>query len=665
MLNNASVKTKMVIILVLISAVPLLISIGVNFYSTVTRATEQVKADSEKRTKLINANITGLFENNLSGIRAMAANEATVAYLQNPSAGADAVDNSLVRTNEIFGDSNPMYVADANGQQLLRSDHKPLVNTATRDYSREAMAGRECISDIVISKATGRLISVIAVPVFDAAKRPIGMVQRAYDLGILEDFVKAEADDHTEVVIIDREGKILAHSKRKIEKEEDRTDVTSYAFIKEALAGKSGIVDVNIDGGEHYVSYAQNPTTGWVIVTETPHDYVTSLGIHAALPIIVLGLILVVAAGVFAYFLASVATKPILRIGNAAEQIAGGNLALPDLPVDSDDEIGRMARSFNHMIERLSAVLKSAKNSAESVSAASEQLTQNSEQTSEAANLVANSIVEVAEGTVKQKSSVQDAIDVVEEVEKQLVLLSDNSKNIADASQAANRSAANGAGKVEQAIENMDKLEHTVKETENIIRDLGEQSKKIGEIVDTISGIAEQTNLLALNAAIEAARAGEHGKGFAVVAEEVRKLAEQSGNATENITSIINDIQKRTQDAVVSMQTGTEMTLGSVQSVNEAGSAFQEIVAQLEQLLARIERSAEAIKETNRGSKRITEAIHAIETVASALAEETQTVSAATEEQTASVHEVASASKKLEEMAAELQGSVERFKLRS
>ena len=128
---------------------------------------------------------------------------------------------------------------------------------------------------------------------------------------------------------------------------------------------------------------------------------------------------------------------------------------------------------------------------------------------------------------------------------------------------------------------------------------------------------------------------------------------------------LINGIQKRTQDAVVSMQTGTEMTVSSVQSVNEAGSAFQEIVAQLEQLLTRIERSAEAIKETNRGSKRITEAVHAIETVASSLAEETQTVSAATEEQTASVHEVASASKKLEEMAAELQGFVERFKLRS
>ena len=122
----------MVVILVLISAVPLLISIGVNFYSTVTRATEEVEADSAQRTKLINANITGLFEKNLNGIRAMAVNEATVAYLQNPSAGADAMDNSLARTNEIFGDSNPTHVTDANGQQLLRSDHKPPVNTATR-----------------------------------------------------------------------------------------------------------------------------------------------------------------------------------------------------------------------------------------------------------------------------------------------------------------------------------------------------------------------------------------------------------------------------------------------------------------------------------------------------------------------------------------------------
>ena len=249
------------------------------------------------------------------------------------------------------------------------------------------------------------------------------------------------------------------------------------------------------------------------------------------------------------------------------------------------------------------------------------------------------------------------------DMDRQLTILSDNSRSITEASQSAHNAATDGADKVEQAVGNMGKLETTVKETEGIIRALGEQSKQIGEIVDTISGIAEQTNLLALNAAIEAARAGEHGRGFAVVAEEVRKLAEQSGSATENITSIITEIQKRTQEAVVSMQTGTEMTIGSVQSVHEAGEAFREIVAQITQLMERIAYSAEAIKATNEGSKRITASIRSIEEVAASLADETQTVSAATEEQTASVHEVASASKHLSEMATELQSAVETFKL--
>ena len=271
--------------------------------------------------------------------------------------------------------------------------------------------------------------------------------------------------------------------------------------------------------------------------------------------------------------------------------------------------------------------------------------------------------MQVAEGTVKQQEAVQDTIRVVEEMGRQLTILSDNSKSITEASQSAHSAATVGADKVEHAVGNMSQLEQTVKETESIIRALGEQSKQIGEIVDTISGIADQTNLLALNAAIEAARAGEHGRGFAVVAEEVRKLAEQSGSATENITTIINEIQKRTQEAVVSMQSGTAMTVDSVASVNEAGSAFREIVAQISELMKQIEYSTAAITVTNEGSRRITESVHSIESVAASLADETQTVSAATEEQTASVHEVASASKKLSEMADELQASVAAFKL--
>ena len=664
MFQNASVKTKMVVILVLISAVPLLISIGVNFYSTVNRGIEQLQAVSQQRVKVIDSNITGLFEENRNGIKVLAGNAATIRYLENPTADAADVDASLTRTNDIFKDANPTHITDTNGQQLLRSDHKDPVNTATRAYFKDAMAGKESISDIVVSKATGRFISVIAVPVFNEQKQVVGMVQRDYDLGVIADFVKAAADEHTRVFIIDSHGKDLADSEVKIEKEEDRTDSSGYAFVKDALAGNSGTTEVTFkDGNTYYVSYDRNDTTGWIIATATPRSYVVWAGIESAIPTVILGIILVAAAGALAYFMAGAATKPLIRMGSAAEEIAGGNLAIPKLDVDSGDEIGRMAAAFNHMTDRLSTVLRSAKNSAESVASASEHLTENAAQTSQASNLVADSIMQVAEGTVKQKEAVMEAIEVVEDMDRQLTILSDNSKTITESSQSAHNAATEGAEKVEQAVGNMGKLETTVKETESIIRALGEQSKQIGEIVDTISGIAEQTNLLALNAAIEAARAGEHGRGFAVVAEEVRKLAEQSGSATENITNIITEIQKRTQEAVVSMQAGTEMTISSVQSVNEAGSAFRAIVAQITQLMERIAYSAEAIKATNDGSKRITSSIQSIEKVAASLADETQTVSAATEEQTASVHEVASASKHLSEMASELQTAVETFKL--
>ena len=664
MFQNASVKTKMVVILVLISAVPLLISIGVNFYSTVNRGIEQLQAVSQQRVKVIDSNITGLFEENRNGIKALAGNAATIRYLENPTADAADVDASLTRTNDIFKDANPTHITDTNGQQLLRSDHKDPVNTATRAYFKDAMAGKESISDIVVSKATGRFISVIAGPVFNEQKQVVGMVQRDYDLGVIADFVKAAADEHTRVFIIDSHGKDLADSEVKIEKEEDRTDSSGYAFVKDALAGNSGTTEVTFkDGNTYYVSYDRNDTTGWIIATATPRSYVVWAGIESAIPTVILGIILVAAAGALAYFMAGAATKPLIRMGSTAEEIAGGNLAIPKLDVDSGDEIGRMAAAFNHMTDRLSTVLRSAKNSAESVASASEHLTENAAQTSQASNLVADSIMQVAEGTVKQKEAVMEAIEVVEDMDRQLTILSDNSKTITESSQSAHNAATEGAEKVEQAVGNMGKLETTVKETESIIRALGEQSKQIGEIVDTISGIAEQTNLLALNAAIEAARAGEHGRGFAVVAEEVRKLAEQSGSATENITNIITEIQKRTQEAVVSMQAGTEMTISSVQSVNEAGSAFRAIVAQITQLMERIAYSAEAIKATNDGSKRITSSIQSIEKVAASLADETQTVSAATEEQTASVHEVASASKHLSEMASELQTAVETFKL--
>ena len=436
-------------------------------------------------------------------------------------------------------------------------------------------------------------------------------------------------------------------------------------FIAKLVTGKPEQLEFEYQGGERYYSAVPVGETGWTLLVTLPIAEANAAVTHMSLALLVICCVALALLVGIVYILLTSVTTPIASLSGLMEKIAGGDLTAHLSKSDRSDEIGTLQNSCCNMLDGLRETVKSTKSAAEQVAASSEELTASAAQTATAAQSAAEAVCIIAEESANQSGIVDAATQKVTGVNRQMKTISDAVSTAKRAVNLTGEATQEGDDKLSHAIAGVEGLAEGAAKASAAVQKLYDGSKNIAEINEVITSIAGQTKLLALNAAIEAARAGEQGKGFAVVAEEVRKLAEQSGNATENITSIINDIQKRTQDAVVSMQTGTEMTLGSVQSVNEAGSAFQEIVAQLEQLLARIERSAEAIKETNRGSKRITEAIHAIETVASALAEETQTVSAATEEQTASVHEVASASKKLEEMAAELQGSVERFKLRS
>ena len=209
----------------------------------------------------------------------------------------------------------------------------------------------------------------------------------------------------------------------------------------------------------------------------------------------------------------------------------------------------------------------------------------------------------------------------------------------------------------------MKNIAEQVSSSAKVIGELGKRSNEIGEIVETISGIAGQTNLLALNAAIEAARAGEQGRGFAVVAEEVRKLAEQSGEASDKIAKLIATVQHDTTSAVEAIEQGNQSVKEGTKSVEATGAAFHDIEIQATKLTENVNRSIEDIIAVDASNKEVLSAVGRVKEIAIRSSENATSVSAATQEQSATMHEVADASGTLAELANEMQGEVAQFKL--
>lgn len=355
--------------------------------------------------------------------------------------------------------------------------------------------------------------------------------------------------------------------------------------------------------------------------------------------------------------------NPIKQITNTANELATGDLTQKDIKINSSDEIGVVANSFNIMKGNIRHLIKQIVETTEQVAASSEEFTASAEHSAMATRQVAESVSEVASGAEKQAIAVENTVSIVEQMSASIRQISTNANEVSGVADRTAETAAQGQTTINAAVEQMELIEKTVSVSAVAVTSLGEQSKEIGQIVDTISGIAAQTNLLALNAAIEAARAGEQGRGFAVVADEVRKLAEQSQDATKQIAHLISEIQNETDKAVVSMSKGAIEVKAGSEVVNNAGLAFKEIVLHVDEVSSQVREISAAIEQMAVGSQQIEKSIRDIDLISRDTATQTLTVTAATEEQSATMEEVAASSHALARMAEDLMNAVSKFRI--
>lgn len=326
--------------------------------------------------------------------------------------------------------------------------------------------------------------------------------------------------------------------------------------------------------------------------------------------------------------------RPIHESSIVLSKMAEGDLTVKvDGEYKGDHRI--MKNSINNLSDSLNGIIKDVADAVEATASASNQISSSSE--------------EMSAGAREQSRQTLEVAGAVEEMTKTILETSKNSSSAADAA-GNSKSIANEGGKVvKETIAGMNRVADVVKKSAEKVHALGKSSNQIGEIIQVINDIADQTNLLALNAAIEAARAGEQGRGFAVVADEVRKLAERTTKATKEIAEMIKTIQKDTDEAVGSMQTGTAEVENGKKLADQAGRSLEQIIAVTEEVLDVSAQVASASEEQSATAEQIGKNI--------------ETISSVTNETTSGIQQIAKASEDLNLLTQNLQKLISKFNI--
>lgn len=554
----------------------------------------------------------------------------------------------------------------ADSQGVTEKEKPAGYDPRTREWYKTALKTNE-VNYTEIYESTAKQLSAGVVKNIVRDGKAIGVAGIGIDIQPIHQLAKEFSIGKTGyATILDEKGNFVYHPNFGLKDNILQVENGVLAEYGRSLMKRTTTVQTgSISGVEMLIASSPIGDTGWTFAIFVPKaemlEQVYALGMHSLVSSMA-GLVLL---GIIILLITLQIVRRIKGVEEMAEKVAQGDLTM-DTQTSAGiagDEIDNLKHSFIRMTVNLRNLIAHVHSSASQVTISAEQFSESSRQSAEAASTMAAAISTVTQGAEAQVHALDQVSTVVAEMSANMEELATTANSMAKVAEQAALATDAGKQAIGNAAKQMDSMVKAASEAKAASGELKDSSKQIGEIVQLISSIAGQTNLLALNAAIEAARAGEQGKGFAVVAEEVRKLAEQSERAAQQITGLIQKNHHNINNVVESIETAIANVDQGVAVVGTAGAEFQEIACFVKEVVSQVRLISASLAQLAAGSQQIAASVNEVEKTCQEATGELQTVSAAVQEQSAFTEEIASACTMLSRLAEQLKAQVSIFKI--